>query len=331
MRHLAALLILLSPMVAANAAEDAQVLARGRELSTLFLTGKTDAIYPQMAPGMQNVVRGLDGLAAFRKNVGGQLGEEVEVLSETVRHDVGFDVYLRTSRWSKVPDSVLMEWAIDPADRVEGFGVRTEPKLATPAPTTYLDYQTKAKLRLPFDGEWRVFWGGRTAEQNYHVVSRGQRFAYDMLVLRDGKSHHGDGAKPEDYFCWNQPIRAPADGTVATAVDGLPDQMPGTMDAANPPGNHVVLDLCDGEFALLAHLRKGSVAVKPGDTVEAGDELGRCGNSGNTSEPHLHFHLQDKPKFGEGDGLPAFFNDYVADGKPVARGEPVKGQTVSPK
>src|SRR3546814_4096128 len=68
-----------------------------------------------------------------------------------------------------------------------------------------------------------------------------------------------------------------------------------------------MLDLGHGEYAMLAHLRRGSVAVEAGQQVAAGDELGRCGNSGNTSEPPLHLHLQDAPKFGEGNGLPVFF------------------------
>jgi murein DD-endopeptidase MepM/ murein hydrolase activator NlpD len=70
--------------------------------------------------------------------------------------------------------------------------------------------------------------------------------------------------------------------------------------------------------------------VKAGQRVVAGQELGRCGNSGNTSEPHLHFHLQDAPEFGQGNGLPAFFEHYIADGEAVERGEPVRGQTIAP-
>ena len=72
------------------------------------------------------------------------------------------------------------------------------------------------------------------------------------------------------------------------------------------------------------------MAVAEGERVEAGQEIGRCGNSGNTSEPHLHFHLQTTPVLGEGEGLPAFFNAYMADGETVERGEPVRGQTVEP-
>ena len=93
-------------------------------------------------------------------------------------------------------------------------------------------------------------------------------------------------------------------------------------------GNHVIIDHGNGEFSFLAHFKKGTVAVKPGDAVKSSDLLGLAGNSGNSSEPHVHYHLQDTAVFGKGRGFPAPFNDYIADGKPVARGEPVKGQTI---
>jgi murein DD-endopeptidase MepM/ murein hydrolase activator NlpD len=93
-------------------------------------------------------------------------------------------------------------------------------------------------------------------------------------------------------------------------------------------GNHVIIDHGNGEFSLLAHLRRGTLAVELGQTVTAATPLGRCGHSGNTSEPHLHYHLQDTAVFGKGVGLPAQFQGYVADGEAVARGEPVKGQTI---
>jgi len=141
-------------------------------------------------------------------------------------------------------------------------------------------------------------------------------------------------AAPSPYLDYQTRTRlkilAPADGTVLDAVDGLPDQAIGTRNTKAITGNHVMLDLGNGEYAMLAHLRQGSVAVKAGQRVVAGQELGRCGNSGNTSEPHLHFHLQDAPEFGQGNGLPAFFERYVADGEVVERGEPVRGQTIAP-
>lgn len=113
-----------------------------------------------------------------------------------------------------------------------------------------------------------------------------------------------------------------------TVIESLPDNEPGVMDAGNPPGNHVIIDLGNDEFALLAHLQEDSVLVEPGDEVSAGDTLGLCGNSGNTSEPHIHFHIQDKPGFGNGNGKPAFFENYLSNGIPVDRGEPVRGESV---
>ena len=158
-----------------------------------------------------------------------------------------------------------------------------------------------------------------------------QRFAIDFVIRRNGVTHSGDPSRLESYFCWDQLVLAPAEGTVVAVADELPDQAIGQTDAQNAAGNHVVLDLGKGEFAFLAHLKRGSVAMKVGDKVAPGQELGRCGNSGNTSEPHLHFHLQRTPVLHQGEGLPAFFEDYVADGKTVVRGEPAQGQVVSPR
>ncbi len=112
------------------------------------------------------------------------------------------------------------------------------------------------------------------------------------------------------------------------AGDGHDDNVPGKMDPGHPLGNHVILDHGNGEYSFLAHLQKGSVAVEVGDEVEVGTFLGLCGNSGNTSEPHIHYHLQDTPTFGKGRGMPAQFVDYLADGVPVERGEPVKPQVI---
>ncbi|HEX6938406.1 MAG TPA: M23 family metallopeptidase [Longimicrobiales bacterium] len=117
---------------------------------------------------------------------------------------------------------------------------------------------------------------------------------------------------------------------VAASRDGIEDNRPGVLNAAEPLGNHVVLGHGNGEYSFLAHLRKGSVRVRVGDRVSAGDRVGECGNSGDSSEPHLHYHLQTTPDFGRGAGLPAQFREYVAGGEPVERGEPVQGQRIRP-
>src|SRR3546814_13291997 len=101
-----------------------------------------------------------------------------------------------------------MHWLLDGAGKVAGFGVQPKPQAA---PSPHLDYQTRAHLRLPFDGKWYVFWGGHDIEQNYHAASPGQRFAYDLVKRVGGSSHRGDGQALEDYYCWNEKILAPAD------------------------------------------------------------------------------------------------------------------------
>jgi murein DD-endopeptidase MepM/ murein hydrolase activator NlpD len=159
---------------------------------------------------------------------------------------------------------------------------------------------------------------------------RDQRFAYDLLVVKDGATHAGDGTKNEQFYAYNQPIVAPGAGQVVTVVDGVPDNVPGTMNPAKAAGNHVVIAHGNGEFSLLAHLKPGTIKVKVGQAVQAGQPVGLCGNSGNSSEAHLHYHLQNSAGFGQGEGLPAQFLNYKADGKAVERGEPTQGQVVQP-
>ena len=89
-----------------------------------------------------------------------------------------------------------------------------------------------------------------------------------------------------------------------------------------------IIDHENGEFSFLAHLKKSTIVVTAGDRIEIGQYLGLCGNSGHSSEPHLHYHLQNTPVFFQGEGLPSQFQSYVADGKEIERGEPIYGQYV---
>jgi hypothetical protein len=307
-------------------------LETGRQYTKWFYAGEADKLWEKFSPEMKKALVSADNLRAFRGQVEAQAGTETSVEDEKVTPEGGFQVYTRKARFSKVPAPLIVQWTLDASGNVAGFFIR--PDQSTPpkeAESKYLDYQTKTPLRLPFSGEWFVFWGGRTVGENYHAASRDQRFAYDIVIVKDGKSHTGDGSSNEQYFCFGQPLLAPGAGTVTVAVDGVADNKPGVMNREQVPGNHVVIDHGNGEFSFLAHFKKGTVAVKPGDKVKAGQALGLCGNSGNSSEPHLHYHLQNTGVFFEGDGLPAQFLDYVADGKAVERGEPRKGQQVRPK
>jgi murein DD-endopeptidase MepM/ murein hydrolase activator NlpD len=238
-------------------------------------------------------------------------------------------VYRALCRFARFPQPLEVIFAFDNEGRVTGLLAR--PPAAGPRteyPSAHLDYHAKTRLSLPVRGEWTVVWGGRTVKQNYHAFTRDQRFAMDILMVRDGRTHSGDGKLLAQYYCYGQPVLAPAAGTIAWEQDSLPDNPPGQMDPAHATGNSVILDHGNGEFSLLAHLQPGSLRYRVGDRVKAGAEVGRCGNSGNTSEPHVHYHLQNGPKPFDADGLPVEFVDLIVDGRRTDRAEIVQGQRV---
>ena len=168
-----------------------------------------------------------------------------------------------------------------------------------------------------------------------HHDAPAQRFAFDFLGEdENGKTHHGDGAKNEDYFCFGREIYAPADGVVLEAIDGVRDNEPGVMNPYCLVGNCVVIQHRTNEVSVLAHFQRGSVAVKAGDPVKCGQLLGRCGNSGNSSEPHLHYQLQDSPVFQDALGIKVVFQRLfvTTNGRSERKTDysPVKGDTISP-
>jgi hypothetical protein len=315
-------------LISASALAQDGVMELGQRYTADFFAGNHDVIWQEMTGPMRETMGSEAALSELQRRVSMGAGTEASVIRETVRVQPGAETYFRYSLFDRSDVPVLVSWSFDAQRRISGFQIRPEPQ---PAPSPYLDYQTRAPLRLPFDGEWFVFWGGRSIEQNYHASVSDQRFAYDFVILKDGRSFSGDGTREADYFCWDKPVLAPATAKVVAVERLLADNPPGIMDAANPAGNHVILDLGEGEYALLAHLKANSIMVEKGDDVSKGQRLGSCGNSGNTSEPHLHFHVQDEPEFGKGSGLPAYFHDYTADGETVERGEPVQGQLVAPR
>lgn len=150
-----------------------------------------------------------------------------------------------------------------------------------------------------------------------------QRFAIDWMRLDDaGHLVKGDPADVHNYADYGADVLAVADGTVVSTLNTLEDQVPGkmpdpaTITLANVDGNHVVLDLGGGVFAFYAHMRKGSVTVAPGQRVKLGQVLGKVGNTGNTSAPHLHFHLMEGPSVLGSNGIPYGIDHFALAGRP---------------
>lgn len=164
--------------------------------------------------------------------------------------------------------------------------------------------------KWPFDAETVVVWGGDSVENNLiHVTWPSERWAYDLVM-----EPYGIGSKNnEEYGIWNKEIYSPVSGVVIAAYDKEKDITPGSEDFISLEGNHVYIKIDETDtYLLLNHLKKGSVTVKEGDQVVPGDVIGRIGNSGSTSEPHLHIHhqRQDPTKILHpilAEGLPVYF------------------------
>lgn len=185
------------------------------------------------------------------------------------------------------------------------------------------------KLSLPFNGEWFVFWGGDTKEQNYHVVSRSQKNAFDFVMVNEkGISYKTTGKKNEDYYAFGQPLMAPCDAIVVLVIDGIKDNTPGESDMNNITGNTVVLKTDANEYILFAHFKLNSIKVKTGDTVKKGQLLGLCGNSGHSSEPHLHYHVQDRENMIGSIGVKCHFENILVNGSAKTDYSPVRGERI---
>lgn len=187
----------------------------------------------------------------------------------------------------------------------------------------------ETKLILPFHDEWTVFWGGDTKDLNYHVENEAQKNAFDLMITDEsGKSYKTDGQTNEDYYAFGKELIAPCDAEVVLAVDGIKDNKPGEMNPIYIPGNTVILKTGLNEYLFFAHFKQNSIVVKQGQKVKQGDLLGLCGNSGNSSEAHLHFHLQNVEDMTKATGAKCFFDKIIVNGERKNTYSPIKGERV---
>jgi hypothetical protein len=162
-----------------------------------------------------------------------------------------------------------------------------------------------AKLNFPLaNGTYYIANGGSNSLLNPHLKTleaekfrafRGQSYAVDIMKI-NSLGNRANGFLPDDpaqYEIFNDPIYSPCDGTVLDTENERKDMSPPEVDRELIPGNHVLLE-CGEYIILLAHFKQGSVLVSPEQKVTVGQELGRVGNSGNTTEPHLHIHAQKR-------------------------------------
>ncbi|MCZ2816656.1 M23 family metallopeptidase [Modestobacter sp. VKM Ac-2984] len=201
----------------------------------------------------------------------------------------------------------------------------------------------------PVCGPWRALNSPATKVPSHGVNGLGQTYAVDLVLdpPGGGRPEFGSGGqwrRPGEYAAFGQPVLSPVEGVVVRVhqrrrdhrarsgwlsilyllvVEGFVRQVGGTRWLA---GNHVVVRADDGAHAALVHLRRGSARVRPGDRVTAGQQLAECGNSGNSSEPHLHVQLCDSAGLAGAVGLPMAFRAGAADGRD---GVPADGELLS--
>ncbi|MCB9752828.1 MAG: M23 family metallopeptidase [Myxococcales bacterium] len=222
---------------------------------------------------------------------------------------------------------VLYQFALDPAAKLDKLLVREHLYLEDLEPPVD-HFLPVTRFHFPSTGEWTVAHGGRRRSTNYHHGSRRQRFAYDLVMHNGGRSRPRGRSRNRDFYCYGRPVLAPAAGVIIKAVDGVAENIPGKRGRAG--GNGVLIDHGFGEITSLWHFIPGTLTVKVGDQVTVGQVLGRVGNSGSSTAPHIHFHVSHNEESLQGFALPADFVDVYVDGRWRDRAMPVRGQRVRP-
>ena len=176
------------------------------------------------------------------------------------------------------------------------------------------NYQNRVQYILPFAEEWFTASGGTTKTNSHSWSILTQRYAYDFVIVNEqGQSYKNEGKILEDYYCYNKEVLSPADGVVVEVQNTIKDYQ-GVGDNSidwktkDFRGNYVMIEHANDEFSFLVHFKQGSIKVQKGEAVNQGQVLGMCGNSGHSTEPHIHFHLQSKKEFWTAAGLPIRFN-----------------------
>jgi hypothetical protein len=313
-------------------------LQRGRQLFEMFSHVQTGEMWAALTENLRTASdkqaarskKGLSGKEVFaeiNKKLRDEMGPETQMLEENmVPYLFAPDtVYSRLSMFGKTRLPVVTTIIFNQRGEIDDF---PPPKpMRTIAEGRYAGYEDTAKLNLPFKGEWLVYQGGRNVFENGYSIADDQRYNMDFVFLKDGRMFSGPGVmsgKVEDYYCFGQPILAPADGTVIKAIGTFNDNPPARPVGDPPDGNVVIISHGNGESSVFNHLKQHSLKVKMDDQVKQGDVIAECGNSGSGPIPHIHYRFQRSA----GVPLPAQFVNYVADGKPVESGEVKRGQLV---
>lgn len=280
------------------------------DIPTALLDGKYTEVYNQFSDEFKKQLTEKDFVATAELAL-----KDVKAFNEAVDTELN-DKDIRS--WVSDTGNLGLNVTLDDQGTILGL----QAKALMPTPATD-NITTQNEYAFPFKGDWFVFWGGNNALINYHYEYESQRYAYDFIQRKDGHSYSGDPLKNESYYAFGQPLYAPLDGKVVSVVSNIPDNTPvGKMNPEVPAGNEVIIEHTNGEYSIIGHMKKGSALVKVGDTVKTGDQLGLVGNSGNSSEAHLHYQVSDGADLFTSKAIPIKWKDGS---------KPVQGETVEAK
>lgn len=187
------------------------------------------------------------------------------------------------------------------------------------------------KMIFPFKEEAFVYWGGKTEDLNYHMADLNQQYALDIIMVANGAPYEGDSTKNESYFIFGKDIIAPCDAKVVKVIDGIEDNVPGEVNRAEVTGNTMILETERKEYLLFAHIKENSILFKEGDLVKQGQVIAQCGNSGNTTQAHLHFQVQNTDDLFNTIGAKIYFDEVIVNGEIKKDYMPKKEDFVSNK
>lgn len=267
-----------------------------------YNSGDFDGIYELYDEGMKKAFTEMETRNLFGENIN-RLTGEIRSMQFVGMRD-GAHVY-RLEFDRSVAEMVV---SLNGQNQISGLFM-SPPK---PAGVAILERNT-TPMRLPFNEEWFVYWGGVTEAQNYHVREISQQYAYDLLMVKEGASYSGDPKNNESYYAFGKEIVAPCNARVVQVIEGVPDNIPGVTNPRDLTGNTLVLQTAIGEYILFAHLKEGSIVVEEGQEVVQGEVMAQCGNSGNSTEPHLHLSLQNTIEMSDATGGKLYFERLMVN------------------
>ena len=282
-----------------------------------YNTDKADSIFALFSDEMQKALP-FDKTTEFIRGLNSQVGKI------TKRQFIKYQSSYASYKTNFERGLFTVNISVDNNYKINGLFVKPYVDENLPKPG-----RNTSKLKLPFKGEWTVYWGGDTKELNYHVESQAQKNAFDIMITDgNGSTHKSDGKTNEDYYAFGKEIFAPCDGEIVLVVDGVKDNKVGEMNIFNVGGNMAILRTVQNEYLVFCHFKHQSLKVKEGQQIKQGQLLGLCGNSGNSSEAHLHFHIQNVEDMNNATGIKCYFDKLMVNGIIKTDYSPIKGDKI---